>query len=770
MHSFVRILRVLVRGAIMEDSMTRHALVAAALALSSTCLAAQAPAHGRAPGAAPIELRRGLVITSSVRIAPKVYRLSAPSSLDSAVIVVRGDDVTVDFAGATMEGIARDADPDRAAGVAVRVDGGRNVTIRNARVRGYKVGILARGTRNLALIDNDLSYNWKPRLYSLVEHESLADWLSHHHNEKDEWLRFGAGVYLADVRGGEIHGNRVVQGMEGLMLTRSDSLRVWSNVFSFNSGVGIGLYRSSDNVIMHNRVDYNVRGYSHSFYRRGQDSADLLVYEQSCRNVVAYNSMTHGGDGLFLWAGQHTMDTGEGGANDNLFYENDFSFAPTNGMEATFSRNTFARNRIEGADHGLWGGYSFDSRVVDNDFIGNRIGIAIEHGQNNRISGNRFARDGTAIQLWANRVEPSDWQYPKRRDTRSTGYRIEENQIVGERVAVRVSDTRDSEIRDNHIARTDSTFVMKDTTGLTLAANDTGSSDLAGDGAWPRARGTSDTDRMGPSAIPGAASVFDDSLARRDRSAIIVTEWGPYDWRSPLLWPVDSSRHTPMPLRVLGPPGTWRIVGRRGIARISAEHGTTGDTLIVTPAAGLDDWQLDLEYRGAATTSPRGEHRPAGRPYQFSYSRFEPNVTWDVRFFAWSDSTDPRTQLAAFAALLTRHPVASQRARRLDYEWYSPTIKGLPQSKFAIAASGRVSLAPGTYTLQTISDDAIRVWVDGQLVIDHWTPHESAVDAVPLRGGKHDVRVEYVQVDGWTELRLDILRGSRHAAGSPGPH
>ena len=86
------------------------------------------------------------------------------------------------------------ADPDAGRGVAIRVDGGSNVRIRHARVRGYKVGIMARGTRDLALTDNDLSDNWKPRLFSLVEHESLVDWLSFHHNEKDEWLRFGAAA------------------------------------------------------------------------------------------------------------------------------------------------------------------------------------------------------------------------------------------------------------------------------------------------------------------------------------------------------------------------------------------------------------------------------------------------------------------------------------------------------------------------------------------------------------------------------------------------
>src|SRR5512146_1646757 len=358
-------------------------------------LAITAVALGTRLGAqvSTIELHRGLVITHSVRIAPKVYRIRGQASLDSAVVTIRGDDVTVDFAGATLEGIAPESDPDLAVGVAIRVEGGRNVAIRNARVRGYKVGLLARGTHGLSLVDNDLSYNWKPRLYSLIEHESLADWLSHHHNEKDEWLRFGAAAYLEDVKSGEIRGSRAVQGMEALMLVRSESIRVWNNVFSFNSGVGIGLYRSSDNLIMHNRVDFDVRGYSDRFYWRGQDSADLLIYEQSCRNVVAYNSMTHGGDGLFLWAGQQTMDSGQGGANDNLFYRNDFSFAPANAMEATFSRNAFVANRAAASDYGLWGGYSFGSRVIGNCFLGNRVGIAIEHGQDNVILGNRFLGD-----------------------------------------------------------------------------------------------------------------------------------------------------------------------------------------------------------------------------------------------------------------------------------------------------------------------------------------------------------------------------------------
>jgi hypothetical protein len=180
-----------------------------------------------------------------VRVTPRTYRLAADSSLDKAVITIRGDDITVDFAGASLVGLDPAADPDQARGIGISIEGGRNVRVINATVRGYKVGLLARGTHNLTLARDDFSHNWKPRLFSGIEHESLVDWLSHHHNEQREWLRFGAGAYFEDVRVGEIRDVRIEQGMEGLMLVRSDSLRIWNNVIEFNSGVGIGLYRAN---------------------------------------------------------------------------------------------------------------------------------------------------------------------------------------------------------------------------------------------------------------------------------------------------------------------------------------------------------------------------------------------------------------------------------------------------------------------------------------------------------------------------------------------
>jgi parallel beta-helix repeat protein len=720
-----------------------------------------------------IELRPGLVITTSVRVTPATYRLGAPASPDSALIVVLGDNITVDFAGARLEGTPAGAPPDSASGVAVRIDGGRNIRIENAHIHGYRFAILARGTRGLTLVNNDVSYTWKPRLFSLVEHESLLDWLSYHHNDEGEWLRFGAGLYLDGVRGGEISGNRAVQGMNGLLATGSDSLRIHGNEFAFNSGLGIGLYRSSRNVVMHNRLDYNVRGYSHGFYQRGQDSAGLLLYEQSQHNVIAYNSATHSGDGLFMWAGQTTMDSGTGGVNDNLVYGNDFSFAPTNGMEATFSRNTLVANRSVGSTYGLWGGYSFGSRIVGNCFGGNRYGIAIEHGQENLIAYNRFDADSVAVRLWSNPSEPADWGYPKYRDTRSRAHRVESNVFSGNRVGVRGTRTENLRVVANTFASVDSVAVLRDTTGYTAADNVVRQTavDPPEDIQQCRLNVPSDVSDLAPPPLRSSSEVPRSPLSRRDRSSIIVDTWGPYDWRSPKLWPVDSTRAVPLRLAVLGPAGSWRVVDRLGILSVSPAVGATGDTIMVTPApTATTDWSLTLEYRGEATISPRGHQRPTGEPYRFRYARYEPAQAWAVRFHIWSDSTHPVDHPEAFAHLLESDPHLTRALPRLDFQWYRPTIMDVPRERWALQATSEMDLRPGTYTLRTISDDAVRVWVDDSLVIDHWEPHGSALAFASLEGGRHVLRVQYYQNRGWTELRLEILRGVTRSQGSPGPH
>ena len=676
---------------------------------------------------APIELTPGLVITHSVRVKSGTYRLSGPP------ITIRGDSITVDFAGATLQGSDPEVDPDQRRDTAIVIDGGHNIQILNARIQGYRFGILARGTERLTVRASDLSHTWKPRLFSLLEHESLVDWLSFHHNENNEWLRFGAAIYLQDVKGADLRNNTAVDGMNGLMLVRSTGVVVRDNNFSFNSGLGIGLYRSSEDTIVHNRLDYNVRGYSHGRYSRGQDSAGLLVFEQSSRNFVAFNSLTHGGDGIFLWAGQSTMDSGTGGANDNIFYGNDVSYATANGVEVTFSRNNIIGNRAWGSEYGVWGGYSFGTRIESNDFRLNRTGIAIEHGQYNTISGNLFDHDSTAIRLWADSIEPSEWGYPKHHDTRSHSYWITGNALVGNRVGLKVRNTQGVVFQGNRAKAVDSLLQWEPIPDFQVGA-------VTEDTLPERVR----------DAVPDSTPVSD--LSRRDRSAIVVDEWGPYDWQAPKLWFLgrDSSDVPRYRLAVLGPrPERWRLLVSRGVTQIAPTTGFVGDTILATPES-RGDWSVTLVSGGR----------------RFGYTRFQPRIDWAVGFFTWTDSTN------LFEQRLGDSLADVPPTPRLDYEWYRPPrgFRGLPQSKWSLRATGSVTLPSGAYSLRTISDDAVRVWVDSVLVIDNWTPHESEVDYAPLSPGTQNLRVEYRQVDGWVELRVDIIRGSARSSGSPGPH
>jgi Right handed beta helix region/PA14 domain len=689
----------------------------------------------------------GAILTNSATFAAGEHRLVS-RDLDHPAITIRASNVTIDFSGAVLRGADPDADQDTFTGVAVLVDGGDHVTLRNLTARGYKVGVLVRHSPNVHITGSDLGYNWKSRLYSLVEHESLADWLSYHHNESDEWLQGGAGIYLADSDGAEIDHTSVLQGQNGLMLARSNHAKIWNNNLSFLSGIGIGLYRASDNTIAHNKVDWCVRGYSEGFYNRGQDSAGILVYEQSNRNVIAFNSVTHGGDGLFLWAGQSTMDTGKGGANDNVVFDNDFSFAPANGIEATFSRNIFYGNRIEECWHGVWGGYSFDSWIAGNHFARNGEAIAIEHGQDNRITENIFDHDETAIHLWRNATQAPDWEYPKRRDTRSRDYVISGNTFKDNTVALKIGETQNLRILTNAFEGVASVAVLTgDTRNIGI-----------GDEVSVPVRSRPTLDATLPTPLAGGMDAKIPDAERRGRDAIIVDEWGPYDWKSPKLWPAGRSDSNPLSLRVLGPAGEWQLSSARG-ATVTPAAGRVPGELTVTPASARPlDVDVRLTYRGAAVTSPRGVVTPAGSPYRFGYSRWFMPIDWHVRYYAFDEASAPDAHPDRFARVLAGRSIKEEHLEKLDFISGRSITEGVPADRVALVADGAVTLPSGAYALRTISDDGVRVWVDDDRVVDHWTPHESAVDVVRVAAGRHRLKVEYFELGGFAELRVEILR------------
>jgi hypothetical protein len=214
----------------------------------------------------------------------------------------------------------------------------------------------------------------------------------------------------------------------------------------------------------------------------------------------------------------------------------------------------------------------------------------------------------------------------------------------------------------------------------------------------------------------------------------------------------------PVTLNVLGPEGSWKLVSARG-ASISPASGKVGDVIAVTPTAGrVIDYEITLSYVGAAVTSPRGIVTPAGETYVFTHSKFFAPIPWTIDFFAYPETADPVKAPAAFAKVLQGRPIKTLlKTDRIDYLSGGVLEDGVPADRFAFVAEGVADLPPGDYTLQVISDDGARVWVDDELVLDAWTPHESRVDRVDLRGGRRRLTVHYYEAGGWAEIRVEIL-------------
>ncbi|MDP9230540.1 MAG: right-handed parallel beta-helix repeat-containing protein, partial [Bacteroidota bacterium] len=400
-------------------------------------------------------LTKGMKITKSIKIKKAIYKFDAPGNIDQPVIVIEGENITVDFNNATLKGSNLKRTPDNFFGVGIIIRNSKNITIKNLNGSGFKLALLAKDVESLTLDNCDFSYNYRPRLNSTQEKEDISDWMSYHHNEKDEWLRYGASMYLRNCNMAIIRNCKVTGGQNALMMTDCSDGLIFNNDFSFNSGIGLGMYKCNRNQVVYNKLNFNVRGYSDSVYNRGQDSAGILVYEQSNGNLFYKNSVTHSGDGFFLWAGQTTMDSGKGGCNDNVLLSNDFSYAPTNGIEVTFSRNKIIDNRIYECDYGIWGGYSFQSDISNNKLRSNRIAIGIEHGQENMIRFNVFFKNKEAIHLWARNEQPSDWGYAKSRDTRSRNYIIAGNSFNSDSIVFNLNRTNKVQVLGNTFSDND---------------------------------------------------------------------------------------------------------------------------------------------------------------------------------------------------------------------------------------------------------------------------------------------------------------------------
>jgi hypothetical protein len=145
---------------------------------------------------------------------------------------------------------------------------------------------------------------------------------------------------------------------------------------------------------------------------------------------------------------------------------------------------------------------------------------------------------------------------------------------------------------------------------------------------------------------------------------------------------------------------------------------------------------------------------------------------WQATFFKWPTNSDPRTDLDRYRKLAEGPTAVSAQLDELSlrYGMRGPSDLGISdkvtaarfgRDHFGMIARARLPLSRGTWELSMLSDDGVRVTVDGKPVIENWTWHGPTRDSgtLDLTADKTvEIVVEHFQIDGYAVLEFSLTR------------
>ncbi|MFI5910028.1 PA14 domain-containing protein [Dactylosporangium sp. NPDC051541] len=115
-------------------------------------------------------------------------------------------------------------------------------------------------------------------------------------------------------------------------------------------------------------------------------------------------------------------------------------------------------------------------------------------------------------------------------------------------------------------------------------------------------------------------------------------------------------------------------------------------------------------------------------------------------------------------------PTLQRDDAEVDFDWGDgspgPTVDA---DHFAARWSRALTLAAGYYDFTTTTDDGVRLWVDGQLAVDHWGDQGATgyTARLPLGNGAHTIVMEYYENGGGALARLRWTRTGDLPPASP---
>ena len=110
-------------------------------------------------------------------------------------------------------------------------------------------------------------------------------------------------------------------------------------------------------------------------------------------------------------------------------------------------------------------------------------------------------------------------------------------------------------------------------------------------------------------------------------------------------------------------------------------------------------------------------------------------------------------------ATFTGTPAVTRTDPTVNYAWRSggSPASSIGTDNFSSRWTGSIEPRYSErYTFTTASDDTVRLWIDGQPVIDNNTPHGPTVDqgSITLTAGRHEIRLEHTEQGGEAYMKL----------------
>ncbi len=192
--------------------------------------------------------------------------------------------------------------------------------------------------------------------------------------------------------------------------------------------------------------------------------------------------------------------------------------------------------------------------------------------------------------------------------------------------------------------------------------------------------------------------------------------------------PLDPAK--PQRIMLIGPNADPAVTGGGG-----SSYAETFSTVSVLEAVKSQAGAAEIDWR----RSPQNVDREA---YLFN------------EYLQPAPSDAPGLRGEYFANMeLAGEPAVVRTDERVNFEWWSEgPAKGIGPDNFSVRWTGRVKPGRGgPHTLVARSDDGMRVWVDGKLLIDMWRDQGSTTEraAIAFEAGRtYDLKIEYYERSG----------------------